>query len=44
MLYSLVEIASAKQINTYNYFNLLLSEISKHIDNKDLRFIDALLP
>jgi hypothetical protein len=44
MLYSLVETARANQINTYNYFNLLLSEIPKHMDDTDLRFIDDLLP
>jgi hypothetical protein len=44
MLYSLVETAKANQINTYNYFNLLLSEIPKHMDDTDLRFIDDLLP
>jgi transposase len=44
MLYSLVETARANQINTYSYFNLLLSEIPKHMDDTDLRFIDDLLP
>jgi hypothetical protein len=44
MLYSLVETAKANQINTYNYFSLLLPEIPKHTDDTDLRFIDDLLP
>jgi transposase len=44
MLYSLVETAKANQINTYQYFNLLLSEIPKHMDDKNLDFIDDLLP
>jgi transposase len=44
MLYSLVETTKANQINTYQYFNLLLSEIPKHMDDKNLDFIDDLLP
>ena len=30
--------------NTFEYFNLLLTEIPHHMDDKDLRFIDDLLP
>lgn len=44
MLYSLVETAKANGINTYQYFELLLTEIPKHMDDKNLRFIDYLLP
>ena len=44
ILYSLVETAKANLINTFEYFNLLLTEIPQHMDDKDLRFIDALLP
>ena len=44
VLYSLVETAKANQLNTYKYFELLLSEIPKHMDDKDLSFIDDLLP
>ena len=44
ILYSLVETAKANQLNTYKYFELLLTEIPKHQDDKDLRFIDDLLP
>lgn len=44
MLYSLVETAKANDLNTYKYFELLLTEIPKHMDDKDLRFIDQLLP
>jgi hypothetical protein len=36
--------AKANQINTYNYFNLFFSEIPKHMDDTNLRFIDAPLP
>ena len=44
ILYSLVKTAKANMINTFEYFNLLLTEIPQHIDDKDLRFIDDLLP
>ena len=30
-------------INTFEYFNLILTEIPKHMDDKDLRFIDDFL-
>lgn len=44
ILYSLVETAKSNMINTFEYFNLLLSEIPQHMDDKDLSFIDDLLP
>lgn len=44
LLYSLVETAKANMLNTFEYFNLLLTEIPQHMDDKDLRFIDDLLP
>ena len=44
ILYSLVETAKANQINTYKYFELLLTEIPKHMNDKDLSFIDDLMP
>ena len=44
ILYSLVETAKANMINTFEYFNLLLTEIPQHMDDKDLRFLDDLLP
>ena len=44
ILYSLVETAKANMLNIFEYFNLLLTEIPQHIDDKDLRFIDDLLP
>lgn len=44
ILYSLVETAKANGLNTYEYFNLLLTEIPQHMDDKELRFIDELLP
>ena len=44
ILYSLVETAKANMINTFEYFNLLLTEIPQHMDDKDFKFIDDLLP
>ena len=44
LLYSLVETAKANRINTFEYFNLLLTEIPQYMNDKDLRFIDDLLP
>ena len=44
ILYSLVETAKANQINTYKYFELLLTEIPKHMEDKNLSFLNDLLP
>ena len=44
ILYSLIETAKANMLNTFEYFNLLLTEIPQHMADKDLRFIDDLLP
>lgn len=44
VLYSLAETAKANELNTYKYFELLLSELPKHMDDKDLHFIDDLMP
>ena len=44
ILYSLVETAKANRLNTYKYFELLLTEIPKHMDDKDLSFISDLMP
>lgn len=44
MIYSLVETAKANQLNVYQYFELLLTEIPKHMNDTDLSFIDELLP
>ena len=44
MIYSIVETANANQMNVYQYLELLLTEIPKHIDNKNIRFNDDLLP
>ena len=44
ILYSLVETAKANNLNTFEYFNLLLTEIPKNVDDRNLRFLDDLLP
>ena len=44
MMYSIVETAKANQLNPCKYFELLLTEIPKHMENKNLKFIDDLLP
>ena len=44
ILYSLAETAKANYINTYKYFKLLLTEIPQHMEDKDLRFLDDLMP
>ena len=44
VLYSLAETAKANNLNTYKYFELLLSELPKHMDDTDLKFIDELMP
>lgn len=44
ILYSIVETAKANELNIYQYFKYLLTEIPKHVEDTDLSFIDALLP
>lgn len=44
MLYSLAETAKANGVNTYKYFELLLTELPKHMADSDRSFIDSLLP
>ena len=44
VMYSIAETAKANGVNTYKYFELLLSEIPKHMEDKNLDFIEELLP
>lgn len=44
MIFSLTETAKANDINTYDYLELLLTEIPKHQNDKILNFLDKLLP
>lgn len=43
-IYSIVETAKANYLNVYQYLELLLTEIPKHMNDTDLKFIDKLLP
>ena len=44
MIYSLIETAKANGLNTYKYLELLLTVIPNHMEDKDRKFLDALLP
>ena len=44
ILYSIVETAKANELNIYQYFRFLLTEIPKHMDDTSLEFLDAMLP
>lgn len=44
MLYSIVETAKANELNIYQYFKHLLTEIPKHMDDTNLDFLDKMLP
>lgn len=44
VLYSIVETAKANELNIYQYFKYLLTEIPKHMDAPNLDFLDDLLP
>ena len=44
MLYSIVETAKANGLNTYQYLELLLTELPGHAEDKNLHFLDTLLP
>ena len=44
IIYSIAETAKANNLKPYDYFEYLLSEIPKHLDDTDLSFLDDLLP
>lgn len=44
MIYSIIETAKANELNTYQYLELLLTELPKHAEDKNLAFLDSLLP
>ena len=44
ILYSLSETAKANELNTFEYFNLLLTEIPRHMDDSNPSFLYDLLP
>ncbi len=44
IIYSIAETAKANNLKPYDYFEYLLTEIPKHLDGIDRRFLDDLLP
>ena len=44
IIYSIAETAKANNLKPYDYFEYLLTEIPKHLDDTDRSFLDALLP
>lgn len=44
MIYSIAETAKANNLKPYEYFEYLLSEIPKHMDDSDRTFLENLLP
>ena len=44
IIYSIAETAKANKLKPYEYFEYLLSEIPKHIEDHDLEFLNDLLP
>mgnify|MGYP004445049833 FL=1 len=44
IIYSIAETAKANNLKPYNYFEYLLTEIPKHMDDTDRSFLDDLMP
>lgn len=44
ILYSIAETAKANNLKIYDYIQSLLSEIPNHMDDKDMSFLENLLP
>ena len=44
IIYSITETAKANQLKPYEYFEYLLAEIPKHMDDKNNNFLEELLP
>ena len=44
MIYSIAETAKANHLKPYNYFEYLLTEIPKHMDDTDRSFLNDLVP
>lgn len=44
IIYSIAETAKANNLKPYDYFEHLLTEIPKHLDDTDRSFLDDLLP
>lgn len=44
IIYSIAETAKANDLKPYEYFEYLLTEIPKHMEDTDLSFLEELLP
>ena len=44
IIYSIAETAKANDLKPYEYFEYLLAEIPKHLDDTDRSFLDDLVP
>lgn len=44
MIYSITETAKANQLKPYEYLKYLLTEIPKHMEDRNLDFLEELLP
>ena len=44
IIYSIAETAKANRLKPYEYFEYLLTEIPKHMDDKNSSFLEELLP
>ena len=44
VIYSLVETAKANNLRTYEYLELLLTEIPNHLDDKNFDYFENLMP
>ena len=44
IIYSIAETAKANHLKPYEYFEYLLTEIPRHMEEKDLSFCENLLP
>lgn len=44
LAYSIVETAKANNLNTYQYLELFFTELPKYAEDKNLQFLDTLLP
>ena len=44
IIYSIAETAKANSLKLYDYFEYLLTEIPKHLDDTDRAFLDDLFP
>ena len=44
IMYSILETAKANNANVFLYLKYLLEEVSKHLDDTDLSFLDMMMP